>query len=261
VGLKFPGIAGELRSAEKAAAMSDDQSTTPPVLAQDRPGPPPLRIHHILACIAVTAVLFTMVRMLIHDYSLTTKYIAGANGIAFVVLSGVALTLVGFGFAWHREGLAFFNQPGHWLLLLYLEPIAHFALSFLDVIIPRTDPPSGMSWLYSIGSSVITLACLVCVFVAAWKGFQSRWWRAYFLMQGLLQFALPAVALWSQSRETLWAIQNTLLLSVLTAAAFADWRAGRRRDWVNWTGVAITALSLAKGAAVSLWPWMGSWPN
>jgi hypothetical protein len=241
--------------------MSVDTPTTLPDTPPDRPGPPPLRIHHILACIAVTALLFTMVRVSLHSYGQEPKYISGASGIVFVIASGIALTLVGFGFAWLREGLAFFNQPGHWLLLLSLDSIAHYSLNFLDVIIPRTDPPSGMSWLYSIGSSVIFLTCLVCVFVAAWIGFQSRWWRAYFLTQGLLQFALPAFALWSPSRETLWAIQDTLLLSVLTAAAFADLRAGRRRDWVNWTGVAITAFSLAKGAAVSLWPWLGSWPN
>jgi hypothetical protein len=235
-------------------------------IADSAPGPrprgdlPPLRIHHLLACTVVTAMLFTMVRILIGSYSLIPKYIASANGIWFVVTSGIALTLVGSGFIWRRNQRKFFNQPGHWLLLLSLDSIAHFVLGFFDTINPWNEPASGMSWLYWLGSQTIFVVALVCSLVAAWKGFQSRCWRAFFLMQGLWLIA-PTIFHWSQYRAVLWATGYVALMAMESAAVVADLRAHRIRDWVHWTGVAIVAVGLATGLAISLWPWLASWPN
>lgn len=38
-------------------------------------------------------------------------------GVIHTILSATALTAVGYGIAWRRRGLRFFDQPGHWLLV------------------------------------------------------------------------------------------------------------------------------------------------
>ena len=80
-----------------------------------------LRLHHLFALTAVMAVMLAIggprdVRgvetpRLLQTFSITV-------GIVFTILTSVAITIVAYGIAWRRNGLTFFHQPGHWLLVM-----------------------------------------------------------------------------------------------------------------------------------------------
>jgi hypothetical protein len=82
---------------------------------------PPLRIHHLLAWMAVTAVLISGSIAFdrwarngppIADPVVVTALVVGAVALA------AAITLFGFAIAWRRRGIAFPRQPGDMLLTI-----------------------------------------------------------------------------------------------------------------------------------------------
>src|SRR5262245_18140124 len=80
---------------------------------------PRLRLHHLLVLTAVMAVLLA-INGPQRDYgnykpSELFRILSIALGTAHTLLSAVALTALGYGIAWYRRGMRFFDQPGHWL--------------------------------------------------------------------------------------------------------------------------------------------------
>lgn len=73
------------------------------------PGPPSLRIHHILVATTVTALFLSVSYELRRNnvYGLSS-YLASSRGIVMTIATGLAVTIVGFGFVWRHHGLSFF---------------------------------------------------------------------------------------------------------------------------------------------------------
>ncbi len=87
--------------------------------------PPRLRLHHLFVLTAVMALLLAINGpQRSYNYA-GTKYqvqpvirtLLLVIGIMHTILSATALTALGYGIAWYRRGLRFFDQPGHWLLV------------------------------------------------------------------------------------------------------------------------------------------------
>ena len=107
--------------------MSDEPHTPVIDAPPERPGPPPLRIHHLLAATVVTSILLTITKLPLgaSDQGATSVMQSGTS-ILSIVATGMAVTCVGFGFVWRRSGRRFFDKPGHWLLLLEALPMLCF---------------------------------------------------------------------------------------------------------------------------------------
>jgi hypothetical protein len=87
--------------------------------------PPRLRLHHLFVLTAVMALLLAINGPQRNYNYAGTKYelqpfartLLLVVGITHTILSAAALTALGYGVAWYRRGLRFFDQPGHWLLV------------------------------------------------------------------------------------------------------------------------------------------------
>jgi hypothetical protein len=144
---------------EQDIALTPEAETLPTTAR-----PPQLRLHHLFALTAVVAVLLA-INGPQQDYwsnseiappkLLLTLYTAW--GVMYMLLLSVAVTAVVYGIAWQRQGLVFFDQPGHWLLveigvvgLLGLVPSVVFRLLFSSSIDP-SDPAFPISAMFAIG--------------------------------------------------------------------------------------------------------------
>src|ERR687896_663087 len=68
---------------------------------------PPLRVHHLLLWMAFTGDFSWLYEASLVGWEIVTAIVVGA---------AVAVTLLGI--SWRTRGLAYFNQPGQWLLLV-----------------------------------------------------------------------------------------------------------------------------------------------
>jgi len=203
--------------------------------------PPPLRLWHILLLTAVAAVVITARRVVIVSNELPTfEEFTASWVIRDLVTSSAALTLAGLGLSWRRPGWSFLQQPGHWLLAFESVPV--FRNAVWDLYWINGSP----SWMVTFLIPIPDAVALLLLIVAAWKGFDSRWWRAFFLAQITLVFVPLLVSSYVQV-----ALYLGSLLPLLCLASLSDVRTNRRRDWLSWAGVAITMLNLATG--VMLW--------
>src|SRR5690348_4127435 len=102
---------------DPSASDSSDMSSSE---TSGRPRTPPLRIHHILILTAVAAVLLSVTHLLRQqDYLNLSQMFSSSWGAVFTITIAIDVTLVMLGFAWRRRGYAFFDMPGHWLLLTH----------------------------------------------------------------------------------------------------------------------------------------------
>jgi hypothetical protein len=120
-----------------------------------------------------------------------------------------------------------------------------------------TDLQEYEPWPIGVYGVLVLIGWPVLNFVAAWKGFQSRWWRWFFILQGAMYFAIILLERFSQFGSGTVTVYCCGLLALLAAAAVTDRRAGRSRDWVHWLGVAIVVVQMGVGAASSLSAWLG----
>jgi hypothetical protein len=209
-----------------------------PTFLDDRPQR--FRLHHLFVLTAVMAVLLA-INGPHRDY-------AGFNpppvlmmlwlviGIAHTSLSAAALTALGYGIAWHRRRLRFFDQPGHWLLV-------EISLTALFGIVPGI----GYRLLGDIGNPkqptmgdihmgiVIALmgySLLVLVFgriaINIYLGrtkCNERQWKSVFYAK-----ALAAI---------LFGLGDLIVCLMTILAVRADSRQQVTRDAGHWCGVAI----------------------
>jgi len=161
----------------------------------ERPPPtepvrPQLRLHHLFAATAVTAVLLAISGP--RDYQghgfdvprlLQLTFIG--LGIVLTILAAVAITFVAYGIAWRRQGYAFFHEPGHWLLvaiaLSQLLTVIQTAAVWVAATIQRESIdnsfariPYMMSWLMP------GLVMLILNFYIGRKKCYERHWRRVF---------------------------------------------------------------------------------
>jgi hypothetical protein len=174
---------------------------------------PQLRLHHLFALTAVMAVLLAIQGPQPSDSNAETspQPFIGMFWLSWVVgqiLAAAAITALAFGIARYRRGRAFFNQPGHWLILeISIATLLGIPTSLLHRAIDFSNMRIGswnMIWmllfsLYSLLS--LGLGRLLLNVYLARKCSELRWKRVFYakalasLFLGLADFLVIASVL------------------------------------------------------------------
>jgi hypothetical protein len=217
-----------------------------------------LRLHHFFALTAVMAVLLAsrgpirdfgsrlaLVPQLMHKFMLFWV-------IVHSILTSVAVTIVAYGLAWRRQGIRFFDQPGHWLLVeiatttvfALLQQLANRAMfesrSSGDFEVTQTK----MLAITVISSIFVVFRVALNIYIGVKKCHQRRWSRVFYFkaLATLWRFVgSPLVrAILSPGWSTiLLNFGDLLVLVMLSLATLIDRREGVRRDVLHRWGVII----------------------
>jgi hypothetical protein len=232
-----------------------------------QPGPPPLRIHHLMACAAVAAVQLAMWRTNLAGYSggsLISVTLSGTNQ----VLSAIGLTLAGFSIYWWRKGYAALSQPGQVMLLVYALGALASWLRLATVLLigsnwqsifPSPRSSSDLFFLFQIGLVAIYYLTPLVFFVwCAWRIADTIPWRVTFIVRAVAPFLTEVFSGFlfrvfaPSSGWQYWMLINlssALLIGVFEVWAVAnDMAAKRERYWTHWVGVGLSLL--AYGAVI-----------
>jgi hypothetical protein len=219
---------------------------------------PHLRLHHFFALTAVAAVILALMGPVFAQWSESDNRLPQALVVASMAWSlmymfciAVAATAVAYGVIWRRQGIPFFNQPGHWLLF---EIGVLGVLSFVpSVFIFRLVQSEGNSYsfsayqAYQIASFAFVATQVVVNIYIAWKKCREKRWRAVFLVK-----AVPAV---SQIVRPI-PIGAIVVMTALVFAVIGDRRSGAERDVSHWCGVwlefATCVLGIGSSALAAL---------
>jgi hypothetical protein len=189
-----------------------------------RAGPPPLRIHHLLAWMTVTAVLIS-VTLWFDRTARNGPPIKNPFAIASLIFGAIAiagaLTCTGFGASWRRSGYGFPAEPGQWWLVTITAAVfgvlvwifGSFAMLFLND-----------DWI---------------------EPFQMLWAIVY----GLALFGFYLFIILRRCDTNAWqlAIASTVSIPALTGpfivwAVVDDRRRKITRHWSHWMGAIIVFL-------------------
>jgi hypothetical protein len=203
---------------------------------------PRLRLHHLFALTAAMAVLMGISgpQYDFGDESVRVpqflRVIQVAWGILYSMLAAVAVTVVGYGIAWQRHGVRFFDQPGHWLLV---EIAVAAVLGLLPQLAYRAMVGAGgrvdmdVPWfaMMTVGSlSIFLFRVGFNIYIGVKKCVERRWKWVFYL--NALAAIMPAFG-------------DLLVLILLSRTSLIDRREGLRRDLLHRCGVSIQlALSL-----------------
>lgn len=219
---------------EQGIPLAPAEAETPPTAVR-----PQLRLHHFFALTAVAAVLLA-INGPQQDYWSNAEFapprllltLFTAAGVIFTLLLSVAVTAIAYGIVWQRQGLAFFDQPGHWLLveigvvgLLGLVPSLVFRLLFSSAMDP-TD--SDFPMLAMMATGVYSLVMLFAlplalnIYIGVKKCRETRWSLVFYIKAaGKLLLGLGSIA----------------EIIMLLIAANRDRREQVPRDAGHWCGV------------------------
>ena len=224
-----------------------------------RPEPPPLRIHHLMACAVVAAVELSLMRFLL-SLSPQQQTLASAGIYGFTqVLNAVGLTLTGFSIYWWRKGYASFSQPGQMLLIQYA---ASLVLQLLGIVFtlamfkaggaPRnTSAMWVVTWLYGGGSLLFGILLPMAFYAwCAWRVADSWSWRVLFMLCALTTVLTSTVSIiaaqmfWNFSPSNIqmivglpYVVRGALLFTVGVLVLVADLTTKRDRSWTHWAGI------------------------
>ena len=230
---------------QEIAATTEKMAAPPANKLSQRPGPPPLRIHHLFAVTTVTAAFFTLQKWLLPAGDVDTAGIfVSGYGILRAISVSLAMTVLGFAIVWRRAGLAFFHCPGHWLLLFEGLPLLYY-ITLAWLALRRLSEGNSYNQLpFHVYFLSIFICMLALTILSVRKGADSRWWRAYFIFQGCVFFAIPVAALVGLSGQHFVDLYSCGLLCVLIASLMADRLSHRSRDWPHWIGVGVMSLTI-----------------
>ncbi len=158
-------------------------------------------------------------------------------GASYTIATAISATVVGFGYWWWRQGLAFFDLPGHWLLVEHSLGVGMFiaiALSQLIFLVTDDEHTSIPLVIYFL---LVNPSLLLIGTWAAWKIADSALWRLLFLLQAFQTIAVYALAMFVPRPQLIIQSMPILAFVVQISAAVGDRLARRRRDWPHWLGV------------------------
>jgi hypothetical protein len=206
---------------------------------------PQLRLHHFFVLTAVAAALLAA-------SGPQQDWWAGNPGfqppriilqlmmvwvVIHMLLVAVAVTAVGYGIAWRRKGIAFFDQPGHWLLV-------EVAMAGLAGVVP------GIAMRWSMGTpqpvdfqNVDQSTWIILCFI----------WGFTVVFMVLVPVALNIYVGLKKCRELRWSLLfyfkamarffmgfgDLLVLPFTLFVAGRDYREGIPRDGGHWCGVFV----------------------
>jgi hypothetical protein len=255
---------------------------------------PPLRVHHLLAWMAVTAAFLAGQRM-------TSEYIAHSlpgNGpvelsllpaIAWAISCGIAaaaFTLAVFTIWWWFQGFEALGQPGQWLPLpAILTPLV-WSLSYFTFIagVVKSNASLEWTWYYGkipvaiasfvleLGMHVLPAVTFVCcaILIAdtrAWRFYLSALAARHAVRVAALVFnslgLLPPYTVVSYSApylpralSALWIGWTTIELLALAVALATDVAGRRPRYWTHWAGAGIDLAGRLSAAVFGFANWV-----
>jgi len=232
--------------------------------ASVRPDPPPLRIHHLFVCGFVTALMMSLLRLLL-SYSRQEQSLAGTSVFAFTqVITSIGLTLTGFSIYWWRKGYASFSQPGQMLLIQYAATLILYfvSLAFMVVMNAANGNPQSLGWfsmlsvIMGLGSFVFGVLLPIIFYVwCAWKIADTWAWRTLFVLCALAALLTSTFAIMlmqfvvgynANNFQIIFAvphlIRGTMLLAIGAVALATDLAARRERSWTHWAGIILWLL-------------------
>lgn len=225
-----------------------------------RPDPPPLRIHHLMVCAVVAAVMLSLSRFLLSLYPQQSFY--GTGVFAFgQILDSIGLTLTGFSIYWWRKGYASFSEPGQMLLIPYAATLWFFFSSIAFALAAsRLDGGLGVSSWYSSISVIIGIGGLLISFLlpigfycwCAWKIADTWPWRILFVACALgaaltstlaMMIAQRVIDVGPNNIDIVFVlpqlIQGVMLVAAGLLAVITDLTARRARSWTHWAGIIL----------------------
>jgi hypothetical protein len=219
-------------------------------------GPPPLRIHHLLACAVVVGVQLSLWRAFFPaDANQPGIYMTMAGiGLTF---SAIGATMALFSIWWQIIGRRGLTQPGQWLFFTNVLSLIGWLSGMMAYYwLREVRYGSGATWG---GRDILLVAYQTIVFAlqyglplilfswCAWKVADSLPWRMYFVLLaiGPLLFNL-LVTFWGTGMPTAYILLHLArtalgLLFLLTAVA-QEIAAHRARYWTHWLGIGLTLL-------------------
>jgi hypothetical protein len=242
-----------------------------------RPDPPPLRIHHLMACAAVAAIEFSLWRTAFPQALNELPSWHAALMTLYLVLTSIGLTCAIISIYWHVKGYAGLVQPGQWLLVSYaisaLNTLmqAVFAMSFVDDDWQRAlfefDTSGLVRILAAILGVLIRYVLPVAFFVwCAWKVADILAWRLVFITMAITHviinglFFLFAWNLFGWRFET---VLGTFYLSTAGVtllfeawAVRSDLAQRRKRYWTHWVGLGLSIGSQIAMLAAGIFIWL-----
>jgi hypothetical protein len=207
-----------------------------------RPKLPPLRVHHLLAWMTVTAVVISVSlwfdRTARNGPPLENKLVIVALVALAICVSG-AICCAGLGLHWRYNGYSFPAEPGQWLLIeiaaaavvVLLWIAGTFAIFLID-----EDFATVFQIMFLIAAAVLFIASNYCI--AGWHC-DTILWRTVF---GYLA-AFPFLAFaWGAARLPFADFLTFVGMLLLLSAAANDWLAVRGRNWMHWFGVVFSLV-------------------
>jgi hypothetical protein len=159
------------------------------------------------------------------------------------VIAG-ALTIVGSGLCWRRDGVVFPNSPGDSVLVVIVASVASFCgafFLFLAIFFTFGDD-DWFPAFYLIVGLIAFIAWLYIHDIIIRRHVDTVAWRCVFL--ALMVSPLTISILF-------WPTVAAFIACVLWAA-WSDWRKNIDRDWTHWCGVGF-AISLGISPAFRVW--------
>jgi hypothetical protein len=211
---------------------------------------PPLRVHHLLLWMTVTAIWVELQRNAFHeidDYAAVfgPQVRVTAETIGGILVASVEITICMIGALSRVRGNHFPIQPGHWIALF----IATFTIASTAISALVNDTDLSTYWL----TEGITAATWACVFFAvAKRSSDTTSWKSVFLSLGVV-LAVAAIdasllSFYGLERLPLFATQiaggfgicaGVILLLSLVVAMATDRLFSIRRDWAHCTAIAV----------------------
>jgi hypothetical protein len=231
----LPNLGGCVANSNDAEQDAKETEPSDLTLSESRPR---WRLHHFFALTAVAAILLA-----IHgpqpDYWAGTDVkppklmlmLMTAWTVVYVLLISVAVTAVAYGVIWHRKGLLFFDQPGHWLLveigiigLFGLVPAVVYRWLIADMDITNDDFAMAamlFTGFYSLFVAII-IPIALNIYIGLKKCREARWSVVFYIKA-------PA--------NLLFGLGSVAVIIALLIVANRDRRENVRRDSSHWCGV------------------------
>jgi hypothetical protein len=206
---------------------------------------PQLRLHHFFILTAVAAALMAFLGPALARWTETDIEVPKWLRLAYLILSmlyvfviAAATTAMVYGVVWRRQGISFFDQPGHWLLV---EIGALGILSMVPTVLAWRlflSDDDTFSWtafqFFWISSLVVMAGNLGVNTYSAWKKCREWRWKAVFLLMAVSSLSHVVQA---------FSACSILVMMALLAAVFRDRRNQVFRDSAHWCGVNLEFLS------------------
>lgn len=205
---------------------------------------PPLRIHHLMIWMTVTALLVSgsvwFDRTARGAPPIANKLVvAGLIGIAISVAG--ALFCAGWGFKWRARGCAFPAEPGQWLVAgiaavavgFFLWVAGTFAVFFIE-----EDWMEAFQWVFIAAAGFGLMAKSL---VVARRHCHTTAWRALFYYLAALP---PICVLLQRVRPPLIVYCIGIAAAILLWAVWRDVERKQIRHWTHWFGVGASGLLL-----------------